>query len=54
MTLEYVIRILTNKLTRLRDSRISAEANGDIDLVASLDAEIAETEITLHQLQSIV
>jgi hypothetical protein len=50
MTIEFLIRILTNRLTRLRDSKIQAEANGDLERVVELAAEITETESTLGQL----
>lgn len=54
MTIEFLIRILTNKITRLREARIHAEANGELEDIVALDTEIAETESTLQQLQSLV
>jgi hypothetical protein len=53
MTVEFLIRILTNRLTRLRDSKIHAEANGDLELIIDIDSQITETESTLAQLNSL-
>lgn len=53
MTIEFLIRILTNRLTRLRESRIQAEANGDLERIIQLDLEIVETQSTLMQLSSL-
>lgn len=53
MTIEFLIRILTNRLTRLRDSKIQAAANGDLERMVELDAEIAETENTINTLRAV-
>ena len=53
MTIEFLIRILTNRLTRLRESKILAEANGDLERIIQLDLEIVETQSTLTQLSSL-
>lgn len=53
MTIEFLIRILTNRITRLRDSKIQAEANGDLERIVELDLEINETQATLTQLISL-
>lgn len=54
MTVGYLIDLLTRRLATLSNNRASAESNGDLDRVIVLDAEIAETEATLSQLQSLV
>jgi hypothetical protein len=53
MNIEFLIRILTNRLTRLRDSRILAEADGDLERLINLDADISETENTLNTLRAL-
>ena len=53
MNIEFLIRVLTNRLTRLRDNRILAEANGDLERLVDLDAAILETETTLVQLNTL-
>jgi hypothetical protein len=50
MTIEFLIRILTNRLTRLKDARVHAEAQGELESIVNLDIEIAETETTISQL----
>jgi|694.fasta_scaffold07497_28 hypothetical protein len=53
MTIEFLMRVLTNRLTRLRDAKIQAEANGDLERIVELDTEITETEATLAALRSL-
>lgn len=53
MTVGYLIDLLTRRLTTLFNNRASANSSGDLDRVVALDAEIAETEETLSQLQSL-
>ena len=53
MTVGYLIDLLTRRLAILSNNRASAESNGDLDKVVSLDAEIEETQSTLNQLQSL-
>lgn len=53
MTIEFLKRLLTNRLTRLKDAMVHAESNGDLERFVELDAEIAETEITLNQLNGL-
>jgi len=50
MTVDYLIKILTNKLTRLKDARVQAELQGELESVIQLDADISETELTISQL----
>ncbi len=54
MTIDFLIRVLTNRLTRLRDAKIQAEANGDLERIVELDTEITETESTINQLSTLV
>lgn len=53
MKLADLIRLMTNRLATLNGYRTTAESNGDLDRVVALDVEIAETEATLSQLQSL-
>ena len=53
MTLSDLITLAQNRLATLNNARASAVATGQDDRIASLDAEIAETEATLAQLRSI-
>lgn len=53
MTIEFLIKVLTNRLTRLRDARVNAEAQGELEYIIKLDLEIAETEMTLTQLNTL-
>lgn len=50
MTLEEIIRIVRNRLAFLQAQRTGAVATGDLDRVASLDADIYETQATLARL----
>jgi hypothetical protein len=53
MTIQFLIKVLTNRLTRLRDARVHAEAQGELEYIIKLDLEIAETETTLTQLNTL-
>lgn len=53
MTIEFLIKVLTNRLTRMRDAKIHAEAQGEIERLVELEAEILETETTLAQLNTL-
>lgn len=46
MTIATIIEMLERRVAHLSQLRASAEALGDIARVASLDAELAETEAT--------
>jgi hypothetical protein len=52
MNLEMIIKIMENKLTNLRNAKLMAENNGQLDAVVAMEAEILETENTLTQLKS--
>ena len=53
MTIELLIKVLTNKLNRLRNLRVQAEALGELESIISIELEIAETTTTLQQLQTL-
>lgn len=52
MTLYELAKILENKLVALNNLRLHAEKTGDAAEMVRLDAEIAETHITLDKLRS--
>jgi hypothetical protein len=53
MTIEQLTIILANRLSTLSAQRSHAVTVGDLAQVAILDADIAETEITLSQLKQV-
>lgn len=53
MTVADLITILRNRLSTLGQQRGHAVAIGDVERVAALDADIAETTTTLAQLESL-
>lgn len=53
MKISELIVFLQSRLSTLNNARASAVAMGQIDRIAYLDSEIAETETTLAQLRSI-
>lgn len=54
MNLDDLIRLLQARLAALNSARGTAAAVGDIGRVGELDAEIAQTQITLDQVRSLV
>jgi hypothetical protein len=48
-----LVRILNNRLARLKDAKNQSEANGELERIVELDLQIAETENTLCQLRSL-
>ena len=54
MSLAELIQLVQNKLSALNSARASAAAVGDINQVVLLDAQIAETQLTLDQLKTLV
>lgn len=54
MTLSDVIRIVNNKLHNLSVSKQAAIDAGDLDRVVALEEDIASTQNTLNQLQTLV
>lgn len=53
MTIPDLVRLMQNRVATLNGQRTTAESNGDLSRVVALDAEIAETQETLSQLQSL-
>ena len=53
MTLSELVSLLANKLSSLNNAKSTAIASGEIAAVLRLEGEIAETQDTLRQLQSI-
>lgn len=53
MTLDEIIQILTNRLATLSSRRADMVTLGDLDAVATIDAEVIETQATLDQLKSL-
>ena len=54
MSIQELITLLHNRLTFNAEQRAAAFARGDATLVATIDADIASTQVTLSQLQSLV
>ena len=52
MTVNQIIEMLQNRIVHLSQARSSAAALGDIARVASLDEDLAETELTLATLRA--
>jgi hypothetical protein len=50
MTVSQIIEMLQNRIVHLSQLRSSAAALGDIPRVASIDEDLAETELTLATL----
>lgn len=53
MTISEIITIVTNRLNTLNQARTHAVSVGDLHRVSAIDADIAETETSLAQLQQI-
>jgi hypothetical protein len=53
MTIQDLIRLLANRLSTLNVDKATADARGDLERSATLDAEIAETESTLATLRAL-
>lgn len=53
MTITELIGIVSNRLISLAQAKAHAATIGDLDRVASIDADINETESTLSQLRSL-
>jgi hypothetical protein len=54
MSLAELIQLVQAKLAALNSARASAAAVGDINQVVLLDVQIAETQLTLDQLKTLV
>jgi hypothetical protein len=54
MSIQDLIVLLQNRITFNQGQRTAAVQRGDVSLVQSLDADLASTQATLDQLQSLV
>lgn len=54
MSLADLISLLNNRLSHAANQRASAFQRGDVVAVAALDADMASTQATLDQLQSLL
>jgi hypothetical protein len=53
MNVTDIIRIMANKLTNLRNAKIMAETNGQLEVVVAMEQDIMETENTIAQLKQV-
>lgn len=53
MKIEEVKKSLANRLTSLKEAKILAENQGQLERVITIAAEITETEITIAQLSTL-
>ena len=53
MTLAELIQLVSYKLAALNSARSSAVSVGDLTQVVALDAQIAQTQLTLDQLKTL-
>lgn len=53
MTVQKLIQMAERRIVYLEQTKINAEAIGDADAVARIDAEVAETQATLAQLRTL-
>jgi hypothetical protein len=54
MTIDELVVLAQSRLSTLNTQRADAVTRGDVAALARLDAEIAETEHTLAQLQTLL
>jgi hypothetical protein len=54
MTVTEIITILENRLTTLQSARVDAVAQGAMDNISTLDADIASTTTSLESLKALV
>lgn len=53
MTLADLIQLVSYKLSALNSARAAAVSIGDLNQVVTLDAQIAQTQLTLDQLKTL-
>lgn len=53
MTLAELIQLVSYKLAALNSARAAAVGIGDLNQVVTLDAQIAQTQLTLDQLKTL-
>jgi hypothetical protein len=54
MTVDQLIVMAQRRIAHLNEARIASERIGDVDAVARIDSDIAETQATLTKLQTLV
>jgi hypothetical protein len=54
MKIAELVALARSRLARLNAQRIEAEGAGDVALLLAIDAQIADTEITLVKLRSLM
>lgn len=54
MTLEEIIIILQNRIITLSEARKRAVANGDLDGVVKIDADLLTTENAILSIQTVI
>jgi hypothetical protein len=54
MTLNQLIQMAQHRIAHLGEQRVKAERVGDIDAVTRIDMDLAETQATLAQLNTLV
>jgi hypothetical protein len=54
MTLDDILTILGHRVTALRNERVLAVSAGQLQQVVQVDADIAETEITMQSIQALL
>lgn len=52
MNIAFILRVMENRLQSLNNIRAAAVNSGDLEKIVQLDAEIAETEITIQDLRT--
>ena len=52
MNIAFILRVMENRLASLNNIRAAAVNSGDLEKIVQLDAEIAETEITIQDLRA--
>lgn len=53
MTIADRIRLLSNRLASLNEQKATAEARGDIERAAAIEADVLETDATLSALRAL-
>jgi hypothetical protein len=54
MTLDDILTILGHRVTALRTERVLAVSAGQLQQVVQVDADLAETEITMQSIQALL
>ena len=52
MDIAFILKVMQNRLMSLNNIRSSAVNSGDLERIVQVDAEIAETEITIDDLKN--